>query len=102
MPLAVGGGLAAAVWLAVAVIRHDDRPIEAERSNGAKLDPALAFNDALPTVLVYSRVLARAPEELDAQLDRPAAAVLQPDPDGVCLHAFSRSDVDFHFHEGER
>jgi hypothetical protein len=96
--LALAGGLAAACVAAVLVFG---------RGNGRGVPPAPpgplvegssaprdTGDDSLPTVQAYQRALARSPEELDALLDRHAARLAPPNPQGAQVYAFPRPTLE--------
>lgn len=94
------GAIAAGVLAAVLVLRSDPTP-EAHQAdvppdNRTSPTFALATDDALPTLQVYSRALAGSPEQLNALLDRHAGLGAQPHSGHQRLFAFARSGDGIH------
>jgi hypothetical protein len=95
--LALAGGLAAAVLVATLLWWRIGRRVEPEPIvvRPAPTQP-VQVQEAQPTLLVYQRALTRSPEDLDALLDKQAAAAQQPSPELLRIGPFTRSDAKLH------
>jgi hypothetical protein len=99
--IAVAGGLAAAcVTAAIFLWRGNGRPEQIEQAV-IPPKPVLPVEEMTPTLQAYSRALARSPEELDALLDKHAAAAPRLHRESSPVHAFTRSQVDLQTWRGE-
>jgi hypothetical protein len=67
--------------------------VEPERVVRPQPAPPNAIQTSGPTLLAYERALDRSPEELDALLDKDAAAAPELRPDVVRSGAFARSEA---------
>ena len=94
------GAIAAGVLAAVLVLRSDPTPKaqQADTPAESRTAPAVAMaaDDALPTLQVYSRALAGSPEELNALLNRHAGLGTQSHTGHQRVLAFARSGDGIH------
>jgi hypothetical protein len=98
--VALVAGLAAACVVAV-LLRYGVGPGPAPTQTAFDPRTAGATEDSLPSIWVFQNALSRSPDELDAVLDRHGVRGPRPDPRGVGVYAFPRSDVEIRSLIGE-
>jgi hypothetical protein len=86
----------AAACLAALVVWSNGPMDRFQRNDRSQPNERLAIEPLEPTVLAYRRVLNRAPQELNALLDRQNAFTLIPMPPGTSTRAFPRSDTELY------
>jgi hypothetical protein len=92
--LALGGGLAAAVFALIVFPWSVKTPDEAKLPVvRAKLDQPADVEAPSPTLLTYQRALAQSSEALDIRLDKDALLPLGAGPRFEQISAFTRSDA---------
>jgi hypothetical protein len=101
----LAGGLAAACLAALLLWRgggkgiepeHVKRPQPVPQFQQQPPPPAVAVDSSGPTLLACQRALARSPEDLDALIDRHAAAAPELHPELMRVSAFTRSEAILH------
>ena len=93
--IAVAGALTAAAGILFLVAWQKD--IASPEIPVIVPDPATTIEaqTTAPALVAYQRALARSPEELDALLDRSAAATSNAEPAGILIGTYPRSRATF-------
>jgi hypothetical protein len=94
--------VAAGVVVAI-LLRRDREPVIEVEKPLETVQPRMAnaFDDAMPSVWTYRRVLSRSADELTALLDKHAGLTREPNAQFVQVRAFTRFDTDPHPLPGE-
>lgn len=96
----VGGLIAAGIVAAIWLRRDRQQVVEIEKPLIVpQIEEAKLFDDTLPSIWTYSRVLTRSSTDLDAVLDKHAVAVLAQDH--VRGMRSLMSDLEAHLSQGD-